>query len=780
MRWVRNLDLKNKLVFLAAVSGTMALSMACAGFIWHDLRLLSANHVKELEAKAEMLAFAGTSAIVRTQPDVLFATIDAIKFEPSIESICVFGPQDEIITKYPANARIPIDSGFVKNETSHRYTTLGELELYYPIIDHEHYIGGVYLKADMSEFRHHVYDHATMIVALTLCSLAFAIVCAYLMQSMISKPILSLADAARQIAINDDYTIRAKIDSRDELGTLYAAFNRMVTKIQVSQSELKTARDELEIRVEQRTRQLQNEIVRREETQRELVRAKESAETASAAKSRFLANISHEIRTPLNGILGFAEYALTHDRTLPVEERRNCLMTIRKSGEGLLVLINDLLDLSKIEAGKMEFEKIQFSPVEVLFETLSILGPRAREKGLTIDCRWDGDVPQSIESDPLRFRQVLLNLIGNAVKFTEKGRVEIVIRLVRELRQLQVDVIDTGVGIPEETQKQLFNPFTQGDESVTRRFGGTGLGLSICKSIVRELGGSIQLSSETGKGSQFTFSIDAGRFVDAEEEPTGDTAAFSKTPAEDPVISLLGKRILVADDGETNRKLVELLLGQTGAAVVCVENGLQAVTAVRQSHFDIILMDMQMPVMDGYTATRQLRSEGFTRPIMALTAHAMQGDKENCLEAGCSEFITKPIRQDRLLSKIAGAMRQCEQTGIGSGDSVYPSHQKNPYVSELPLDDPAFAEIVALYVGDAQKSWADFQMAIAASDATEVARLAHKMCGSSGMVGFSVLSDYARALENAARNDDWTEIQVAAAKVADVVKNMQAPILTPV
>lgn len=778
MQWVRNLDLKNKLVFLAAVSGTMALSMACLGFIWHDLRLLSAHHVKELESKAEMLAFAGTSAISRSQPDVLITTIDAIKFLPSLETICVFGPQDEIIIKHPAHARIPIDSGIPKDHTSHRYTTSGELELYHPIIERERHIGGVYLKADMSEFRQRVYDHATMIVGLTLCSLAFAIVCAYMMQSMISKPILTLAEAARQIAVNDDYTIRAKIDSRDELGTLYAAFNRMVNKIEVSQSELKMAHDELEIRVEQRTQQLKNEIIRREETQLELVRAKEAAETANEAKSRFLANMSHEIRTPLNGILGFAEYSLTHDRTLPAEERQNCLKTIRKSGEGLLVLINDLLDLSKIEAGKMEFEKICFSPVEVLFETLSILGPRAREKGLTVDCRWDGEVPQSIESDPLRFRQVLINLIGNAIKFTEKGRVEIVIRLDRDERKLNVEVIDTGVGIPAEMQRQLFSPFTQGDQSVTRRFGGTGLGLSICKSIICELGGSIQFHSEVGKGTHFFFSIDAGEIVEAQTSDEDLAATPSRKDTDDSAISLLGKRILVADDGETNRKLVELLLGPTGAAVISVENGLQAVTAVRQSHFDLILMDMQMPVMDGYTATSQLRSEGFTRPIMALTAHAMQGDKERCLEAGCSEFITKPIRQDLLLSKIAVSMRRCDKIVDQQIESTIASSQ-NPYVSELPIDDPAFAELICQYVDDAQKSWSEFQMAIAASHAKEVARLAHKMCGSSGMVGFSVLSAYARSLENAARIEDWSQIQSAAEKVGDLLGKLQPPVLNP-
>ena len=520
--------------------------------------------------------------------------------------------------------------------------------------------------------------------------------------------------------------------------------------------------------------QLQQEITQREIIQQELVRAKEEAEAASEAKSRFLANMSHEIRTPLNGILGFTDYMLIHDRGLQEADRCESLRTIKRSGEGLLVLINDILDLSKIEAGQMEFEKLPFSPHAVLADVISFLRPKACEKHLRLEYRWDDVVPETIQTDPSRFRQLLINLIGNAIKFTEKGSVEVVARLDRRAEQLFIDVIDSGVGIPLDIQDHLFNPFTQGDSSVTRRFGGTGLGLSICKRIAEGLNGQIGFFSQFGQGSTFTFSVATG--------PLGDVT-MSHAPMEDIVteepelqttFTLASRRILVADDGETNRKLIQLVLSQTLAEVVVVENGLEAVLAARNSEFDLILMDMQMPVMDGYSATAQLRAEGFTSPIIALTAHAMRGDEQRCLRAGCSEYLTKPIRHDELLSRIhtaiEGTVRPVPISFISTSND-----RSSPLISELPIEDRPFAELVREFIDHAREKVLELEHAWTEHDGQKISRLAHWMKGSGGMAGFPALTSQAIELEIAAESDDQSAIEKHLRDLESLVERLQVP-----
>ena len=774
MRWIQNLDLKNKLVLLAAISCAMALLMACSGFVWHDLRLLRSVQIEELHTKAEMLALSSAAIISNDHPDAAKSLLATLKAQTSIETVGLFDRQGKSIAIYPASSSKLADLKLPVDHDSHRYTDFGELELFHPVTDRGRDVGTVYIKANMREFYEQVYSHAAMIVTVTLCSLAVALLFASMMQSLISMPILQLADAAKNITTNDDYTIRVNTDSHDELGLLYASFNRMVEKIQSSQAELKQARDEMELRVEQRTQQLQDEIVQRESMQQALVRAKETAESASESKSRFLANMSHEIRTPLNGILGFTDLILIHDHNLHPTDRRDYLKTIKKSGEALLVLINDILDLSKIEAGRMDFERVRFSPHDVISDVISFLRPKAREKQLKLEYRWIGAVPESIESDPLRFRQLLMNLIGNAVKFTEKGGVEVVARLQRDSRKLVLEIIDTGVGIPLETQRSLFNPFTQGDSSVTRRFGGTGLGLSICKSIVEGLGGEIYFKSELKKGSTFTFKIETGPLenVPLSLRPLDDVVPEPPTAAQ--MTCLQSKRILVAEDGDTNRKLIHLLLQQSGAEIVLVEDGLEAVTAARRSVFDLIILDMQMPVMDGYTAASQLRAAGFTKPIVALTANAMRGDEDRCIESGCSEYLTKPIRQDLLLTRMA-ALLTGKAIDVAEELTPIPEDPTGPLISELPIENPQFAELVCEFIQRAQEKLAELQSAHATNNNDKMAKLAHWMKGSGGMAGFPQLTECARELEYVVKKTDTKAIEQNLSALESLVARLQSP-----
>lgn len=402
----------------------------------------------------------------------------------------------------------------------------------------------------------------------------------------------------------------------------------------------------------------------------ELTRAQRAAEAASRAKSDFLANVSHEIRTPMTAILGFAE--LMDDPAQSPDERAQGVATIRRAGEHLLTIINDILDLSKIEAGRVELERVPIHTLGMLDDCVALFQRRAHERGLSLTFAFDGPLPERFTSDPVRVRQVLVNLIGNAVKFTSSGSVRVVARLLeatptRPQPALEISVRDTGIGMDEATLARLFRPFTQADNSTTRRFGGTGLGLTIARSLSRMLGGDLVASSSPGQGSTFTFTCDAGGLEGVpliHAHPGADASAH--TPARPGLDgarrtrtaqSLRGVRILLAEDGEDNQRLLRVLLELSGASMTIVDNGQAAVERLLDeasaprtpAPFDVVLMDMQMPVLDGYGATRRLRDAGYTGPIIALTAHAMSSDRERCMAAGCSDFLTKPVDRLRLV-----------------------------------------------------------------------------------------------------------------------------------
>ena len=532
------------------------------------------------------------------------------------------------------------------------------------------------------------------------------------------------------------------------------------------------------------------DISERKAAEAVLIDAKDSAEQASQAKSEFLANMSHEIRTPLNGILGFTE--VLKNGEYPQAKRSEYLDLIHSSGKHLLGLINDILDLSKVEAGKMEFECRPCSVWQIVDEVVSGMKIEAKRKDLFLRASANCQLPANVETDPIRLKQLLTNLIGNALKFTESGGVSVSIGYSASddpsSPTITLEVKDTGIGISEDSQQQIFAAFNQADNSITRRFGGTGLGLTISRRIVEALGGRLQVESVKGAGSTFEIilpvqvlddvaMVDPGAISCVGDDCTASGDLKITQQQESSLTSadsrLSGRHILLCEDGEINRELVELILSEAGVKVTTAINGQLGLQAFQRSpdQFDLVLMDMQMPVMDGYSAASKLREMGYRGPILALTAHAMQGDRQRCIDAGCNGYLTKPIDIAQLLLVIGDAIGvntgQIKMIDKNIPDTASPKSERqegidansgrsigSPISSTLPTEMPAFASIVNRFIKQLPSQIRCMHDAAYQGEWDSLERQAHALMGAGGTVGFSCFTEPARRLEQAGGDQD--------------------------
>ena len=519
------------------------------------------------------------------------------------------------------------------------------------------------------------------------------------------------------------------------------------------------------------------DITERKHQAEELAIAREGAEAASNSKSEFLANMSHEIRTPMTAILGFAEMLLQKSPEECAEI--GCVQIIRRNASHLLELINEILDLSKVEAGQMTVERAACDLPSLLSEIISLMRPRALEKGLGFGVTFQGPIPRLIQTDALRLRQILVNLIGNAMKFTESGRIDL--RIMETAVKgpnivLRVDVIDSGVGMTAELIERLFRPFAQGDESITRKFGGTGLGLTISKQFANLLGGDVTVHSQPRIGSTFTLTIDGGPSAGAERldnlsESTLPRRIDQKAQSE---IYLRG-RILLVEDGADNQRLLRMQLSSAGASVVSAMNGQIAIDLATTQPFDLILMDMQMPVMDGYSATIELRRRGMTIPIIALTAYAMAEDRAKCLAAGCNDYLSKPIAEETLLTTVNQYLGRFVPHDNAAAIVVppVPVRAADQIKSSL-AGDPRMLEIIPIFVDRLPERVHKMLDLLEHRDLVELQRLIHDLLGTAGGYGFAVVSSPARKAQQSIREGAALEpITAEINSLIDVIRRIE-------
>ncbi len=502
------------------------------------------------------------------------------------------------------------------------------------------------------------------------------------------------------------------------------------------------------------------------------------AEAANRAKSEFLANMSHEIRTPMTAILGFTD--LLASPNLPYQEQRDFLAGIQRNGKALMELISDILDLSRIEADRLTLDRVDCPLEQIIDDVLSVVRVRAEKKGLTLQVDYTFPLPETIHTDPLRLRQVLTNLIGNAVKFTEHGTVCLAVRCTREAdhsERMEFAVSDTGIGIPADEVDELFEPFTQVDGSSTRSYGGTGLGLAISKRLAKALGGDVQVVSQLGKGSTFTLTMDAGSLKGARtlQSPQANLTA-KEHPSSTEHESPLHGRVLLAEDVRDVYVVLRKILQKMNLEVEIAEDGRLACEMAEKSRaegrpFDLILMDIQMPSMNGYEATRWLRHRGWHGPIVALTAHALVGDRDKCLEAGCDDYMAKPITATGLRRVLARCLGQAAAAAGCPTNAPETAHESAGLLDSGILDPSKAAALVDAFRGELPPRAERIDKALQDRNRPLLLELAHQLKGTAGLYGFDNISETARTICDRLRDDDELEgLQAAVGELADLCR----------